>query len=196
MQIEDIISLAQGKGVVRASDLERIGASRTLLPYLAKRGVLRRVSPGAYVLADHISEHEAFLEVATAIPHGVVCLLSALQFHEVTTQMPTEAWVAIERGRCEPTCSRIPLRIVKLSGPAFSEGIEEHSFDGVTLRVYSVAKTVVDCFKFRNRIGLDVAREALIDALEQRKATRDSIWLHARRCRMSTVIRPFLEMVP
>ena len=195
MLTDEIISLAQRRGVIRGADLEQIGASRTLLPYLAKKGVLRRITRGAYVLADHIPEHEAFLEVATAVPHGVICLLSALQFHEITTQMPTEAWLAIERGRHEPVRGRIPVRIVKFSGPAFTEGIEEHDAGGVTIRVYSPAKTVVDCFKFRNRIGLDLAREALIDALDQRKATRDDIWRYAKCCRMSRVMRPYLEMV-
>lgn len=195
MLTDQIVSLAHRRGVVRVADLEQIGASRTLLAYLEKRGVLRRVACGAYILADHIPEHEAFLEVATGVPHGVLCLLSALQFHEITTQMPLEAWVAIERGRHRPTPSGIPLHIVTFSGPAFTEGIEEHDTDGVTLRVYSPAKTVVDCFKFRNRVGLDVAREALLDALEQKKATRDDIWAHAKHCRMARVMRPYLEMV-
>lgn len=196
MLTDNIISLAQRRGVISAADVEKIGASRTLLSYLAKKGVLRRITRGAYVLADYIPEHEAFLEVAVAVPHGVICLLSALQFHEITTQMPMETWVAIERGRHEPTCGRIPLRLVKFSGPAFTEGIEEHDADGVTIRVYSPAKTVTDCFRFRNRIGLDVAREAMIDALDQKKATRDGIWRYAKRCRMSRVMRPYLEMAP
>ncbi len=196
MLTDEIITLAKQRGVIRAADLEEIGASRTLLSYLTGKGVLRRVTRGAYVLADHIPEHEAFLEIATAVPHGVLCLLSALQFHEITTQMPLQAWVAIERGRHEPACARIPLRIVKFSGFAFTDGIEEHETDGITIRVYSPAKTVVDCFKFRNRIGLDIAREALLDALDQKKATRDDIWYFAKRCRMSRVMRPYLEMVP
>ncbi len=195
MLIDEIITLAKQRGVIRATDLKEIGASRTLLPYLARKGVLRRVTRGAYILADHIPEHEAFLEIATAVPHGVLCLLSALQFHEITTQMPLQAWVAIERGRHEPTCGSIPLRIVKFSGSAFTDGIEEHEADGITIRVYSAAKTVVDCFKFRNQIGLDIAREALLDALDQKKATRDDIWYYAKRCRMSRVMRPYLEMV-
>jgi predicted transcriptional regulator of viral defense system len=195
MLTDRIIALAQRRGVIRAADLEEIGASRTLLNYLTGRGVLRRITRGAFVLSDHISEHETFLQVAAAIPHGVLCLLSALQFHEITTQMPVEAWVAIERGTHEPTFAGIPLRIVKLSGAAFNDGIEEHETDGVIIRVYSPSKTVVDCFKFRNRIGLDVAREALIDTMDQKRATRDEIWRQAKRCRMSHVMQPYLEMV-
>lgn len=194
MQTEKIIDLARKRGVIRAADVEETGASRTLLPYLADKGLLRRVSRGAYVLADYVPEHETFLAAATAVPHGVICLLSALQLHEITTQMPMETWIAIRRGTRMPTCRGLDLRVVKLTGPAFSEGIEEHDADGIRIRVYSPAKTVVDCFKFRNRIGLDVAREALRNALAQKKATRDEIRRFARCCRMARVMRPYLEM--
>jgi len=194
MQIDRVIALARDRGVVGAVDLAGIGVSRTMLPYLARKGIMRRIARGSYVLTDHIPVHETFLEIAATVPHGVICLLSALQFHEITTQMPYEAWVAVERGRHVPASGRISLRIVKFSGPAFSEGIEEHETDGIIIRVYSPAKTVVDCFKFRNRIGLDVALEALTDSLHQRKATRDGIWRYAKCCRMSRVMRPYLEM--
>ncbi len=195
MLIDRIVAIAKRKGVIHALDVEDIGASRTLLPYLVRKGVLRRLARGAYVIADHIPEHETFLQVAVAIPQGVICLLSALQFHEITTQMPMAAWVAIERGRHVPTLDRLALSIVQFSGPAFFEGIEEHDTDGIAIRVYSPAKTVVDCFKFRNRLGLDIAREALFDSLDQKKATRDDIWHHAKSCRMSRIMRPYLEMV-
>ena len=195
MLIEKIVSLARRRGIIRAADLEKFGANRTLLAYLTRKGVLRRVARGAYALADYIPAHGSFLEAAAAVPNGVICLLSALQFHEMTTQMPAEVWMAIERGRNVPTCRSMPLRIVRFSGQAFAEGIEEHRADAVTIRVYSPAKTIVDCFKFRNRIGLDVAREALVDALAQKKTTRDEIWRYAKLCRMSRVMRAYLEMV-
>lgn len=162
---------------IRAADVEETGASRTLLPHLADKGVLRRVSRGAYALADYQPEHETLLAAAAAVPHGVICLLSALQFHEITTQMPMETWIAIRRGTRMPTCKGLNLQVMKLTGPAFSEGIEERDADGI-----------------RNRIGLDVAREALRDALAQKKATRDEIWRLAKCCRMSRVMRPYLEM--
>lgn len=195
MQTDKIIDLARARGVIRAADVENVGASRTLLPHLADKGVLRRVSRGAYALADYQPEHETLVAAAAAVPHGVICLLSALQFHEITTQMPMETWIAIKRGTRMPTCKGINLQVMKLTGPAFSEGIEDRDADGIRIRVYSPAKTVVDCFKFRNRIGLDVAREALRDALAQKKATRDEIWRLAKCCRMSHVMRPYLEMV-
>ena len=195
MQTKMIIDLARKRGVIRAADVEEAGASRTLLPYLADKGELRRISRGAYALADYQPEHETLVAAATTVPHGVICLLSALQFHEITTQMPMQTWLAIRRGMRRPTCKELSLQVVKLTGPAFSEGIEEHDADGIAIRVYSPAKTVVDCFKFRNRIGLDLAREALRDALAQRKATRDEIWRLAKCCRMARVMRPYLEMV-
>ena len=105
-----------------------------------------------------------------------------------------KTWIAIKRGTRMPTGKGLDRQVVKLTGAAFSEGIEEHDADGITIRVYSPAKTVVDCFKFRNRIGLDVAREALLDALQQKKATRDDIWRLAKCCRMARVLRPYLEM--
>jgi len=195
MQTEAIIELARQRGVVRAVDLKEIGAGRTLLHYMLKRGVLRKIARGVYVLSDYIPEHESFLEISAAVPHGVICLLSALQFHEITTQMPMEGWMAVERGAHVPKPRSMSLHIVKFSVQAFSAGIEEKKTDGVALRVYSPAKTVVDCFKFRNKIGLPVAREALIDSIGQKKATRDEIWHYAKLCRMTKVMRPYLEMV-
>lgn len=194
MQIDKIIRRARKQGAIRAADLKGLGASRTLLPYLARKGILRRVARGTYMTADRIPVRAGFVEVAAAVPHGVICLLSALQYHEITTQMPNETWVAIERGTRVPAAPGVRLRVVKFSGAMFSSGIEQHATDGVTIRVYSAAKTVVDCFRFRNRIGLDVAREALIDTLGQRKATHDEIWRFARVCRMARVMRPYLEM--
>jgi len=110
--------------------------------------------------------------------------------------MPMETWIAIKRGTRMPTCKGLDLQVVKLTGSAFSEGIEEHDADGIAIRVYSPGKTVVDCFKFRNRIGLDVAREAILDALQQKKTTRDEIWRLAKCCRMARIMRPYLEMIP
>jgi predicted transcriptional regulator of viral defense system len=194
MQTEQIIALAKEKGVIRASDLESAGVSRTLLPYLAKQKKLRRLARGVYIPMDLVPENEDYLQLSAAIPHGVLCLLSALQFHELTTQLPLKVWVAVERGRHLPATRGTPICIVQFSGPAFAEGIEEHTVSGLPLRVYSPAKTVVDCFKFRNRLGIDIAREALVDCLAQKKASRDDIWHLSSACRMQRIIRPYLEM--
>ena len=189
-----IIAIAKEKGIVRAKDLIAIGIQRTALAYLAKKGVFRKVARGAYILEDQIFSVETFISALAAVPHGVICLLSALQYHEITTQMPMETWVAIERDKTVPQAKPPSIRIVKMSGSTFSEGIEIQTTDKINIRIYSPAKTIADCFKFRNKIGLDIAREALIDCLEQQKATRDEIYHHAKLCRVARVIRPYLEM--
>jgi predicted transcriptional regulator of viral defense system len=120
-------------------------------------------------------------------------LLSALVFHEITTQSPASVWIALPQGARRPSISSPSLRVIRLSGASLTEGIENHKVEGVPIRVYSVAKTVADCFKFRNRIGLDVAIEALKDSLQQKKATVNEIHRYARVCRVSNVIRPYLE---
>lgn len=192
MNTDKIINIIKEKGAISAADLKGSEISRTTLHYLANRGLLRRVARGVYTLADYYLALEPFAEVMTSAPQSVICLLSALQFHEITTQMPFEIWVAIERDASKP---KVPnVRIVRLTGMAFSEGIQTHTKEGLTVRVYCPAKTVVDCFKFRNKIGIDVAREALVDCLGQRKATRDEIWRFAKICHMSNIIRPYLEM--
>jgi predicted transcriptional regulator of viral defense system len=192
---EQITDMARRRGRVSSVDLAEIGASRTTLAYLAKKGVLRRIARGVYVPADQISENETLQAASLAAPHGVVCLLSALQFHEITTQIPMETWIAVERNQAIPKSKAFSLRIVRLGKIYFECGIEAHRLQGSTVRVYCPAKTVVDCFKFRNKIGLDIAREALKDSLSQGKATLDEIHRYARICRMLTVMRPYLEMV-
>jgi len=192
MSTETVINIIKNKGVIRAADLKEAGIARTTLHYMANRGILRRVARGVYAIAGQYLTFEAFAEIMTSTPRSVICLLSALQFHEITTQMPFETWVAIESNASRPKSPNV--RVVKLTGKAFSEGIETHKKEGISVRVYCPAKTVVDCFKFRNKVGLDVAREALIDCLAQKKATRDEIWKYAKICRMSNVMRPYLEM--
>ena len=145
--------------------------------------------------AEKISENESMQAVSLAVPHGVVCLLSALHFHEITTQMPQQIWIAVERGKTIPQSRELNLRVMKVSQAYFNLGIEEHKLQDASVRVYSPARTVVDCFKFRNKIGLDVAVEALKDTLAQSKATVDDIYVIARSCRMLNVMRPYLEMV-
>ncbi|HBG25594.1 MAG: hypothetical protein A2Y10_04915 [Planctomycetes bacterium GWF2_41_51] len=192
MNKEKVINIIKAKGSSSAADLKKAGIPRTMLHYMANRGTLRRVTRGVYTLAGNYLSFEAFADVMTSAPSSVICLLSALQFHEITTQMPFKTWVAIESNASKPKSPNV--RIVKLTGKAFSEGIETHKKEGLSVRVYCPAKTVVDCFKFRNKIGIDVAREALVDSLKQKKATRDEIWRYAKICRMTNVIRPYLEM--
>ena len=122
-------------------------------------------------------------------------LISALQFHNLTTQIAPQVWIAIENKSWEPSFDYPPLEIVRLTGPAFSFGVEEHKIDRITVKVYSPAKTVADCFKFRNKIGLDVAMEALRETWRSRKATMDELWEAAKVCRVANVMRPYLEAI-
>lgn len=129
------------------------------------------------------------------VPHGVVCLLSALRFHELTTQNPAEIWLAIDRKARAPKAPELPLRIVRFSGAALTEGVETHRIDGVSVRVTSPAKTVADCFKYRRKIGADVALEALRECWRTRRCSVDALWRYAKVCRVTTVMRPYLEAV-
>ena len=131
--------------------------------------------------------------MAKRVPEAVLCLLSALAFHEITTQNPPSVWIALRKGARKPVLSSPSLRIVRLSGPSLTEGIENHTVEGVPVRIYSAAKTIADCFKFRNKIGLDVAIEALKDCLRQKKASVNEVYRYAKICRVSNVIRPYME---
>ena len=189
-----ILKLASEKGLLRSTDLQSLGAPRVALTRLAARGQLERVGRGLYRLPDaEVSEHDALASVATRVPLAVFCLLTALQFHELTTQLPRQVWIAMPRGSHAPRMGHPPIKMVQFTGDAYTEGIEIFERDQVQLRVYGVAKTVADCFKHRNKIGLDVALEALKDALAQQKVSVDDLWHYAKVCRVSNVMRPYLE---
>ena len=191
---DNILDLVREVGVIRPRDLEAAGIPGSYLSRLADRGELDRVGRGLYTLAGAApSEHRSLAEVAKRVPRGVVCLLSALRFHELTTQTPFEVWLAIGQKDRTPRPHGTRLRIVRFSGEARDSGIETHVIEGVSVRVYSPAKTVVDCFKFRNKIGSDIAVEALRDCLEQRRCTPDELFEYARACRVSRVMRPYVE---
>jgi predicted transcriptional regulator of viral defense system len=181
-------------GIVRPRDIEAIGLPREYLLRLHRQGKIVRSGRGLYSLPDAaITEHHSYAEVARRVPGGVFCLLSALAFHEITTQSPTSLWIALPQGARRPAISTPSLRVIRLSGASLTEGIEKHRVEGVPIRIYSAAKTVADCFKFRNKIGLDIAIEALKDSLQQKKATVNEIYRYAKACRVSNVIRPYME---
>ena len=189
-----VLDLVREFGVIRPRDLEAAGIPGSYLSRLARNGELDRVGRGLYTLVDAApSEHRSFVEAAKRVPRGVVCLLSALRFHELTTQTPFEVWLAIGQKDRTPRPNGTRLRIVRFSGEARNSGIETQIIEGVPVRVYSPAKTVADCFKFRNRIGIDVAVEALRDCLGQRRCTTDELFEYARVCRVSRVMRPYVE---
>ena len=192
---KQILKIIEKAGIIRPRDLEKKGFSRQTLYKLYRNGKVIRLSKGLYAVRDYEpTQHHSLIEICRRIPKGVVCLLSALQLHELTTQIPYEIWIAIEMKARSPRIDT-PVRVVYFSGSAFTEGINKHKFEGVEVKVYSPAKTVADCFKFRNKIGLDVAIEALRDCLVQKKCSVDEIWKYARVCRVANVIRPYLEAV-
>jgi len=193
-QEREVLDFAQSKGVLRARDLAARGYPRSTLSRLMKKGFLQRLSRGLYsVVQAEITEHQTLIEVAKTYPDAVVCLLSALLFHNLTTQLPRRVWLAVENKAWAPRKGPVRFEVVWLTGRSFSEGIEIHDIQGVPVRVYNPAKTVADCFKFRNRVGTDVAVEALRETLRERRATPAEIMKYAEICQVSTIIRPYLE---
>ncbi len=195
-QTERILELARSKGILRTRDVDNAGASRALLAALTAQGRLLKLGRGLHVLPDRsASEYDSFAEVAARSPSGVLCLLSALRFHDLTTQQSSDVWLAIPHKARAPRFDYPPLRVVRMSGLAMTEGVEIADLAGAQVRVFSVAKTVADCFKFRNKIGLDVALEALHEAWNGKRATMDELWRYAEICRVANVMRPYLEAV-
>jgi len=192
----DIFEFMKQRGVVRAREAAAAGFPRNLLADLARAGDILRLSRGVYTLDGlHLDRSFQMVEVQKRVPHAVFCLISALSFHELTTQIPHESWIAIPRGTSRPTPWGAGLHITTLSPGPYAFGVEEHEIDGSTIRVYSPAKTVADCFRFRNEVGLDVALEALKEAWRDRRATVDELMAAARTDRVERVMRPYVETV-
>lgn len=191
---ETVLNLARRVGVLRVRDLTSRGIHPEYLRRLCQKGLLTRTGRGLYVATDAvISVHHGLAQAAKRVPHGVICLLSALKFHELGTQAPFEVWMALDRRAARPRIDYPPLHINRFSGHALTEGVEDHAIEGVQTRIYNAPKTVADCFKFRNKIGLDVALEALRDCRAQKKCGCDDLWRYAKICRVSNVMRPYLE---
>ncbi len=193
---KEVIKLAKKKGLITASDIEAKGFSRNIIYEMCNEGLLVRQGRGLYSDPDaEFSENLSLIEVSKRSPDSVVCLVSALSFHGITTQLPHEVWIAVRRGSWIPKYDSPPVNVTVISGIAFNFGIEKHKINGVEIQVYSIAKTVADCFKFRNKIGLDVVIEALKEAVISKKATIDEIMKAAEICRVSSVILPYLEAI-
>lgn len=191
---DKVLKLIRKAGVFRPRELDAHGIPRTALSRLEKQGRVRRISRGLYELAEQEpTEHIDLMEACKRVPQGTVCLISALNFHGMTTQMPYEVWLAIDVRAHKPHIGRPPVRIVRSSGDALSYGVEVHDLRGVPVRITSPAKTVADCFKYRNKVGIDVAAEALREFVRRRKGKRDDLWRAAEVCRVTNVMRPYLE---
>jgi predicted transcriptional regulator of viral defense system len=184
------------RGVLRARTLVQSGISRQRLKYLTDNGKLLRLGRGLYSLPDSdVTENHDLAQVAARVPNGVVCLTSALQFHELTTVSPWRIQLLLPRGARPPRIEHPPITLTYASGEAYHAGIEEHNVEGVSVRVTSVAKTIADCFKYRSKVGLDVALEALKQTVEERRATLTEIRKYAKVCRVQNVMRPYLELL-
>jgi predicted transcriptional regulator of viral defense system len=189
-----VLRRLQQEGVVRARELNALGLSGGSIARLVGQGVIHRIGRGLYALPHR--EATADYGLATAakrVPRGVVCLLSALQFHALTTQLPREIWLAIGEKDWRPVANGMRIRIFRFSPFALREGVETHVVSGVRVKVFNPAKTIADCFKYRNKIGQDVAIEALRDGLRKRKCTVDELWHYAKVDRVSVVMRPYIE---
>ena len=191
---EKVLKLTRKLGVLRPRDLNSIGVPRTYLKQLIQRGELLRTGRGLYIQTNApITENHSLAEAAKRSPKGVICLVSALRFHGLTTENPAEVWIAIPRGARPPKSGAPALRVARFSGRMMTEGVQRHVIQGVSVPVYCVAKTVADCFRFRNRIGVNIAVEALRDAWRDKKATSEELWHHAKVCRVLNVMRPYFD---
>ena len=188
------LKLARRSSGVRPRELADAGIHRQVLTRLVAEGRIERIARGVYRLAEQpITENHGLAVAAAAVPQGVICLLSALQYHGLGTQLPSEVWMALDRRAWRPRLRYPPLRIVRYTGAALTQGVESHAIEGREVRVYSVAKTLADCFKYRNKIGLDVALEALREAWRRKRFTMDELDRYAAICRVQRVMRPYLE---
>jgi len=180
--------------MARLGELLKAGIARETVSRLARDGVIVRLARGLYQLPDaELDAGHSLAEAAKLVPKGVICLLSAAQFHGLTVSMPSAVWLAIERAARKPRIDHPPLHIVRFGGAAFAMGVETHVIEGVPVPIYDPAKTVVDCFRYRNKVGLDLALETLREGLRGRRCQADDLYRYAQATRAWTVIRPYLE---
>lgn len=191
---EVLKGLYDGATLLRSKDLEQRGLSRSKIREAMAAGALERIGHGQYSLPGaEQSEHHSLVQVTNRVPHAAICLLSALRFHDLTSQNPHQVWIAIGPKDRKPALEYPSIKVVRYGAERFGLGLEEHPVEGTTLRVYSVARTVVDLFSYRNKIGLDVALESLRDGWRSRKFTLAEINRIAGLCRMRRVMQPYLE---
>lgn len=193
-QSEQVLALAKAQGLIRARELDVLGIPRMVMARLVANGALVKSGRGLYMHPDaNVTEHHSLVQVAARVPHAVVNLLSALAFHEMTDQLPASVWIAIRAGKQAPRMESPLLEVTRTAQRFLELGVEQHVLEGRTVAVTNPARTVVDCFKFRSRVGLDVAIAALRDFLRLHRGQQDELWRMADACRVQTVIRPYLE---
>jgi len=193
---QQVLTIIKRKGIVRPADLEALGLPRIALYRLLEKGLVQRESRGLYVATGHrVTENHAIAQVCARVPNAVICLLTALRFHDLTTQQPPEVWIALPSKARRPCLGHPRLRVARFSGMALTEGIESHTIEAVQVHIYSAAKTVADCFKYRNKVGIDVAVEALRDFTRRYRGNQE-LARFARICRVQRVMQPYLEAIP
>jgi predicted transcriptional regulator of viral defense system len=191
---EKILQLAKSQSTIRTRQAIASGIHPEELRRLVDQGILLKSGRGLYTYVDaEFTEYHSLAVASQRVEHGVICLLSALQFHGIGTQFPFEVWMAINVHARRPNLDVLSLRPVYMSGLALTEGIEIHAIEGTSVQIFNPAKTIVDCFKYRHKIGLDVAIEALQESWKSRCCSMDELWFYAKICRMSKVMRPYLE---
>jgi predicted transcriptional regulator of viral defense system len=191
-----VLRLTTKGALLRARDARAQGVHTGTLTRMVRAGELERLGPGRYCQASaDVRENHSIALACGAVPSGVVCLLSALRFHNIGTHLPREVWLAIPRGTRVPRLSYPPLRLTRVSAPLFNIGIEEHRIEGQRVRVSGVSRTVVDCFRFRNKVGMDVVLEALVETRRSRRLNLNELHRIAQVLRVDRVMRPYLEML-
>jgi predicted transcriptional regulator of viral defense system len=190
------LDLLKDKGMLRLKDFIAEDITPETLARLVRDKQVVRPARGLYQLPDtQIDAAHTLVEASVLVPKGIVCLISALQFHELTLQMPSAVWMAIERTAWRPTSSYPPIRFVRFSGWAMTEGVERYPIQSRQVPITNPARTIVDCFRYRNKIGIDIAMEGLREGIRRRKCTPDQIWQYAKTARVWTVMRPYVEAV-
>lgn len=187
-------SLLKSQSIMRLAELRRGGVTAATISRMKRAGEVIRLSRGVYQLADaELAPHHSLAEAAKRVPRGTVCLVSALAFHGLTDQLPSKVWMAIGSRDWAPKRSEADIRIVRFTDSLLSESVDTYVIEGVSVRIFGAAKTVIDCFRHRGKVGLSVAIEGLQEALRQRKATPAEVARQAERGGVSTVVRPYLE---
>jgi predicted transcriptional regulator of viral defense system len=188
------LDLLKARGMLRLKDFTAEGIGPETLARLVREEAVVRPARGLYQLPDaQIEAAHVLAQAALLVPKGIVCLTSALQYHELTLQMPSAVWMAIERTAWRPKLDYPRIRFVRFTGPALIEGVERHIIEGVDVPITSPARTIVDCFRYRTKVGLDVAMEGLREGLRRRRCTPDDLWRYARKARVWSVMRPYVE---
>jgi len=192
---ERVLEVARKQSVFRAGDVQDAADPRSTLRRMVAQGEIARVGRGLYALPDaEVNKYHSLAEATKRYPGGVICLTSALFFHGIGTQMPYETWMMRLDRKMTPN-QNFPIRFVYCTGAAFSHGMESHRIEGTEVSIYALAKTVADCFKYRNKIGLDVATEALQEGWREKRFTMDELWKAAKVCRIQSIIQPYVEML-